>query len=38
MLPWENNFDSDKVFWMREGLYELLYKKQVMKFKGSIFW
>ena len=37
VLPWENNFDSNKIFCMREGLYEVRYKKQVMEFKGSIF-
>ena len=27
MLPWESKFDSNKIFWMRERFYELLYKK-----------
>ena len=33
MRPWESNFDSNKVFWMKKGLRELLCKKQVMEFK-----
>ena len=35
MLPY---FNSNKIFWMRNGLYELLYKKYIMEFKGNIFW
>ena len=38
MLPWESKFDSNKVFWMKEVLHKLLYKKEVIEFKGSVFW